>query len=246
MTGWSREAAHRRRGGADGGSRRAAHGGRAGRGRNFPTYSPRTAVDSHFDPVTAGRREGPLTGVSAGQGPFQHVVAGEGFEPSKLSRWIYRPAAASLWPAKMPIPQQLPCVFPTDSRPQPTATGHPSERSTFIGDAPQRQARRRRPGPSWLPAWSSTTQLELGRTGRKWGQPRVGLDRRWWCPPSRDAPNVSAMRSAISGWQRACRLPRCGSTSRPSPAVALGGGGRSVPEVTALQDNARRLRELIS
>ena len=31
------------------------------------------------------------TGVSAGQGPFQHVVAGEGFEPSKLSRWIYSP-----------------------------------------------------------------------------------------------------------------------------------------------------------
>ena len=47
------------------------------------------------------------------------------------------------------------------------------------------------------------------------------------------------------GWQRACRLPRCGSTSRPSPAVALGGSGRSVPEVTALQDNVRRLRELI-
>ena len=41
-----------------------------------------------------GIREGPPTGVSAGQGPFAHVVAGEGFEPSKLSRWIYRPWAA--------------------------------------------------------------------------------------------------------------------------------------------------------
>src|SRR5664280_3332741 len=35
--------------------------------------------------------KGPLTRVSAGQGPFQHMVAGEGFEPSKLSRWIYSP-----------------------------------------------------------------------------------------------------------------------------------------------------------
>jgi hypothetical protein len=31
----------------------------------------------------------------AGQRPFQHVVAGEGFEPSKLSRWIYSPKVAS-------------------------------------------------------------------------------------------------------------------------------------------------------
>ena len=29
------------------------------------------------------------------RGPLAHVVAGEGFEPSKLSRWIYRPPAAS-------------------------------------------------------------------------------------------------------------------------------------------------------
>jgi len=58
--------------------------------------SRRTAVDSRFDPITAGPHERPPTGVSAGQGPFQHVVAGEGFEPSKLSRWIYRPWAASL------------------------------------------------------------------------------------------------------------------------------------------------------
>ena len=58
--------------------------------------SSRTAVDSLFGPVTAGSHERALTRVSAGQGPFQHVVAGEGFEPSKLSRWIYSPKAASL------------------------------------------------------------------------------------------------------------------------------------------------------
>jgi hypothetical protein len=41
--------------------------------------------------------KGPLARVSAGhQRPFQHVVAGEGVEPSKLSRWIYSPKAASL------------------------------------------------------------------------------------------------------------------------------------------------------
>ena len=43
-----------------------------------------------FDTPT-GYQKRPPTGVSAGQGPFQHVVAGEGFEPSKLSRWIYSP-----------------------------------------------------------------------------------------------------------------------------------------------------------
>src|SRR5665648_49411 len=43
-----------------------------------------------FDTPT-GYQKRPLAGVSAGQGPFEHVVAGEGFEPSKLSRWIYSP-----------------------------------------------------------------------------------------------------------------------------------------------------------
>jgi hypothetical protein len=64
---------------------------RAGGDRNFLTYSRRTAVDSRFRPITAGPHKRPQTGVSAGQGPFQHVVAGEGFEPSKLSRWIFPP-----------------------------------------------------------------------------------------------------------------------------------------------------------
>jgi hypothetical protein len=30
------------------------------------------------------------------RGLLAHVVAGEGFEPSKLSRWIYSPRASSL------------------------------------------------------------------------------------------------------------------------------------------------------
>jgi len=62
----------------------------------LPRAFPRTLVDDRSWPVTDGNHEGPLTSVSAGQGPFVHVVAGEGFEPSKLSRWIYSPAAASL------------------------------------------------------------------------------------------------------------------------------------------------------
>ena len=58
----------------------------------------------------------PLTRVSAVQGPFQHVVAGEGFEPSKLSRWIYR--------RKRLFHRQLTCAFRTNSRRQPGPTGH--------------------------------------------------------------------------------------------------------------------------
>jgi hypothetical protein len=53
-------------------------------------------INMFVSDVNIHHTKGPLTGVSAGQGPFQHVVAGEGFKPSKLSRWIYSPKAASL------------------------------------------------------------------------------------------------------------------------------------------------------
>ena len=39
--------------------------------------------------------EGLRTTFPQVRGPLVHVVAGEGFEPSKLSRWIYSPKAAS-------------------------------------------------------------------------------------------------------------------------------------------------------
>ena len=80
-------------------------------GPNLPAHSRRTSTPTVRVPrlhrsQPCGRRlrwsahpphfgysnrvhERALDGVSAGQGPFQHVVAGEGFEPSKLSRWIY-------------------------------------------------------------------------------------------------------------------------------------------------------------
>ena len=38
-----------------------------------------------------GMGEGPLTAFPQVRGPLTHSVAGEGFEPSKLSRWIYSP-----------------------------------------------------------------------------------------------------------------------------------------------------------
>jgi hypothetical protein len=85
---------------------------------SFPPYSPRTSAlpfrfarlhcsqawaedrgDRIFHPTLdtpAGYMKGPPPCVSAGQGPKTHMVAGEGFEPSKLSRWIYSPKAASL------------------------------------------------------------------------------------------------------------------------------------------------------
>jgi len=43
-----------------------------------------------------GMGEGPLTAFPQVRGPLTHSVAGEGFEPSKLSRWIYSPKAANL------------------------------------------------------------------------------------------------------------------------------------------------------
>ena len=41
--------------------------------------------------IRSDNTEGPLVCFSAGQGPFSGTVAGEGFEPSKLSRRIYSP-----------------------------------------------------------------------------------------------------------------------------------------------------------
>ena len=38
-----------------------------------------------------GIRDGPWPAFPQVKGPIEHVVAGEGFEPSKLSRWIYSP-----------------------------------------------------------------------------------------------------------------------------------------------------------
>ena len=51
--GLGRESPHRSGVGADGGRRVARHRRRAGHGRN----SPQAAVDSRFDPITAGRHE---------------------------------------------------------------------------------------------------------------------------------------------------------------------------------------------
>ena len=42
-----------------------------------------------------GIRRGPPTTFSQVRGPLTHSVAGEGFEPSKLTRWIYRPWATT-------------------------------------------------------------------------------------------------------------------------------------------------------
>jgi len=61
---------------------------------NFRAYSGRTPVDGRFEPITTGNHERAPDHVSAGQRPSHALVAGEGFEPSKLSRWIYSPKAA--------------------------------------------------------------------------------------------------------------------------------------------------------
>jgi hypothetical protein len=47
----------------------------------IPREQPETTGLTRSQP---DHTKGPLTRVSAGQWPFQHVVAGEGFEPSKL------------------------------------------------------------------------------------------------------------------------------------------------------------------
>src|SRR5665647_3986790 len=50
-----------------------------------------TAKTGPFSIPPPGIRRGPPTTFPQVKGPLAHVVAGEGFEPSKLSRWIYSP-----------------------------------------------------------------------------------------------------------------------------------------------------------
>src|ERR1035437_4477293 len=54
-----------------------------------------TAKRGPFSIPPPGIRSGPPTTFPQVRGPLTHSVAGEGFEPSKLTRWIYRPWAAS-------------------------------------------------------------------------------------------------------------------------------------------------------
>jgi hypothetical protein len=59
---------------------------------------PKVLTAAKTTPVRYPHRvyeEGLRTTFPQLRGPLEHVVAGEGFEPSKLSRWIYRPWATS-------------------------------------------------------------------------------------------------------------------------------------------------------
>jgi hypothetical protein len=69
-----------------------------GRRPDLSTGSQRQDRSAHNRSSTAGpsrtqaaQRQRPLISISAGQGPYLHLVAGRGFEPLKLSRRIYSP-----------------------------------------------------------------------------------------------------------------------------------------------------------
>jgi len=96
----------------------------------LPTEHNRPPPGRH----TEGSRSRPPTPGSKNNGPrpleVKHFraadrcfgsVAGEGFEPSKLSRGIYRPTAARRWPAQTAHRGEVPHAFSTASRIQPTA-----------------------------------------------------------------------------------------------------------------------------
>ena len=86
---------------------REQEAGAFGSGQGHPAAQAKTrfrrrhsvcSTCAHNQSSTAGRsrtrsdkRQRPLISISAGQGPHLHLVAGEGFEPSKLSRRIYSP-----------------------------------------------------------------------------------------------------------------------------------------------------------
>src|ERR1035437_9665789 len=65
-------------------------------GHRPATQSPEDRQNGAVSIPPSGIRRGPRIAFPQVRGPLEHVVAGEGFEPSKLSRWIYSPKAASL------------------------------------------------------------------------------------------------------------------------------------------------------
>ena len=105
----------------------------------FPTYYARPNPSPTFAQVSGspGRQRNRLSWVpargmrKAGQPTFPQVspplarlVAGEGFEPSNLSRRIYRRSSQLLRPACLRPHEPLPRGFRTTTRTQPTRGGH--------------------------------------------------------------------------------------------------------------------------
>jgi len=65
-------------------------------GHRPATQSPEDRQTAPFRYPHRVYQEGLRTAFPQVRGPLAHAVAGEGFEPSKLSRWIYRPWATRL------------------------------------------------------------------------------------------------------------------------------------------------------
>ena len=90
--------------------------------------------------------EGPRPAFPLVRGPLVHMVAGEGFEPSKLSRWIYRPAYAARSRAILWSPANFAAISPQtlDTVRRLTA----AEGSTTSDGRRVAEVGNRQPGPS--------------------------------------------------------------------------------------------------
>ena len=110
------------------------------------------ATNSRRSPDRGGRsrtgKRSPKPAFSLVRGSSEHVVAGEGFEPSKLSRWIYSPlplaARATCLGAGGTIATQLRCASNRGRHPTTNHTASigntPTDTSPLasLGDPPQK------------------------------------------------------------------------------------------------------------
>ena len=140
---------------------------------HLSVYSPQTAVDVRVRPMRVGHRRTlnvprcgdcgakfPVTSVPGHLGPWRergpdqrfrwsgphplHAVAGEGFEPSKLSRRIYSPPYAAGSPACLPLTTEFRREFATDSGrpPTPNRLKPDAQRHPGTGDMRSRSLQR--------------------------------------------------------------------------------------------------------
>ncbi len=118
--------------------------------------SRRPPVGLRSEPLQRDRHQrttrGPRQRVCWSEAPLVNRVAGEGFEPSKLSRWIYRPTYAARSRAASRLASELRRKFATESGPTPISRLRMARRSASHA-----------PGPSRGRGWRQRRRLVPGR-----------------------------------------------------------------------------------
>jgi hypothetical protein len=177
--------------------RRRQHCRRALGGRNFLPYSSQTPVDGRFQPITAGNHErapDPRFRRSRALSRTWWQVKDSNLRSFRDGFTDQRRQARDQ--RKRSFHRQLTCAFPTDTRRQPTAAGHPGEQFAFPTSPYDAE-----PDPSTRVATMVEVACQLNSVLNSPAEFRV---------PSRRCPQSGGGRG-IPGWRiraRACSAMR--------------------------------------